>query len=194
MDPDMVRQQEEEETANRLRGSVKVHIAPRQPLIEEGPILLRADPQDTGTPPERLPGKAEVGWGTTLRAVFVCLLMTSLGLLGGIMFGIKFGLIPEQRLSIGAVAGFLLGWQAAAISLRRRGGVSLGRAMIAPLLPAAIILGAIIAAMVVAANLTGVSPVSIAGGLSGRYWLIVGAGALTGTALAAFRLRRALRS
>lgn len=194
MDPDMVRQQEEEETASRLRGPLKVQMPNTRPARREEPIVLRSDQRHPDVSPEQTSQKVTNGWWTPFRAAFVATFMTALGLLAGIMLGVKMELIPEQRLAIGSAVGLLLGWQAAVISLRRRGAVKLSWAMFAPLLPNAIILVSLVAAMFVAATVTGVSPANISSELSTRYWLIVGGGALIGTLLAAFWLRRKLRS
>ena len=204
MDPDMVRQQDEEELASRLGGRVKVKMPPARPeAARNEPAVLRAEPrkpETRGEPETRLVGVARAAqssgitpW-TAIQTAFACSVMTGLGLLGGIMLGVKLGLIPEQRLAIGAGAGLLLGWQASMLSLRRRGNLKLGRAITLPLFPTAIILGASIAGMAAAAHFTGIAQMTVGSEVPLHYWLIAGAGALAGTVIAARRLYKSAQS
>jgi hypothetical protein len=194
MDPDMVRQQEEAEAASRLGRSpaARAAIAPRN--IQDEPIVLRGEPRGAGRTEAHEPSRpaARPGWVTALRAAFWCLVMTAAGLIAGIMLGVKLGLIPEQKFAIGVGLGFLLGWQAAAASLRGGAAVSFGRALRAPILPTLTILVALIAGMFAAFHLTGLSPETIAQRDLPDFWLIVGAAGLIGFLLAAARLRKTI--
>ncbi len=197
MDPDMVRQQDEEELTSRLGARVKVNMPSARPIMRNEPTILRAEPRqrEARAEPETLAARpSSVTPWTAIQTAFAGSLMTGLGLLGGIMLGVKLGLIPEQRLAIGAGAGFFLGWQAFMLSLRRRGNLKLGRAITLPLFPTALILGASIAGMAAAAHFTGVAQMTVGSEVPLHYWLIAGAGALTGTAIAARRLYKSARS
>ncbi len=162
--------------------------------IQDEPIVLRAEPRGETPAAAYAPSHPvkQASWGTALRAAFWSLPMTAAGLIGGIMLGVKLGLIPEQNLAIGIGLGFVLGWQSAAASLRRRGAVSFGRAFRAPILPTGIILIALIAGMFAAFHMTGLSPETIAERDLPDFWLIVGASGLIGFLLAAVRLRRTI--
>jgi hypothetical protein len=84
---------------------------------------LRAEPrrfEDTAAAPAE-PAPRRVGWFAAIRAGIYCLIMTTLGLLAGIMIGVRTGLFPSQSLAVGAALGLLLGWQAALASLRANG-------------------------------------------------------------------------
>ena len=185
MDPDMVRQQEEEEAAARLRGAVMARASTAQP---ENPFARRADPRDALEPPKTAPG-----WGAALRASFLSLVVTALALIAGIMLGVKLGLVAWQSLAIGAVAGYLLGWQSAVAALRRRYQLSVGKAFRAPIVPTALILLALVLSMATAALFTDISPTALSDSFLPSYWITVGVGALVGFILAAIRLHGNLR-
>jgi len=193
MDPDMVRQQEEAEAASRVRRPVVASTQSPAAALRDDLLALRADFEEDDfkpTPPPVTP----LGWGGVLRATFFSLVLTGLGLIGGIMLGVKLALVAWQSLAIGSFAGFLLGWQAATTSLRKGQKVSFAQAFRAPLLPTLIILLALIASMAVAALFTDISPTAIAQRVLPSYWLIVAAGAVAGFILAAIRLRKVLQT
>jgi hypothetical protein len=119
--------------------------------------------------------------------------MTTLGLLAGIMIGVRTGLFPSQSLAIGAGLGLLLGWQAVLASLRANAGLSFRRALLASLLPGVLMLVSLIGGMLAAAYFTGVTPETIADGHLPSFWAIVAAGGLTGIVLAAMRMRKVVR-
>lgn len=189
MDPDMVRQQEEEEIASRLRGPMKVKMPASRPAFREQPIILRAEPpqRQQSLPPSPSALLGMTPW-TAAQTAIAGSVMTAIGLFGGIMLGVKTGLIPEQRLAIGAGAGFLLGWQSLVLSSRRSVKATVGRSMIACLMPAALILGTSIAGMIAAAHLTGIAEPASAKDYSMQYWLIAGASMMAGTIFAGVRL------
>ncbi len=193
MDPDMVRQQEEAEAASRVRRPVMPSAQSPAAALREDLLALRVDFEEDNFEPAPLP-VTRAGLGVVLRATFFCLMLTGSGLVGGIMLGVKLGLVAWQSLAIGSIAGLLLGWQAAAASLRGGSRVTFGQAFRAPLLPTLIILVALIASMAVAALFTDISPTAIAQGVLPSYWLIVAAGAVAGFILAAIRLRKALQT
>ena len=158
-------------------------------------MILRVEPRQfedtaavqTETAPRR------VGWFAAIRAGSYCLIMTTLGLLAGIMIGVRTGLFPSQSLAIGAGLGLLLGWQAALASLRANAGLSFRRALLASFLPGALMLVSLIGGMLAAAYFTGVTTETIADGHLPSFWAIVGAGGLTGIILAAMRMRKVVR-
>jgi hypothetical protein len=195
MDPDMVRQQEEAEAMSRMgrTPAARAAIAPR--VANDDPIVLRAERRDGSVPAlpaTRFARHRPQGWGAALRACFFCLLLAAVGLVGGIMLGVKLGLIPEQSLAIGAGIGFLLGWQAAAASLRRR-GLPFARAIRAAFMPTAIILIALIGGMAAASLRMDIAARTIPDYASSGYWLSVGVAALIGFILASAKMRRSLR-
>ncbi len=202
MDPDMVRQQEEAEEESRLSRLAPVQMPPPGPVpappARAGgaaePIVLRAEPrggEEAAAPAEAAP--RPVGWFAAIRAGLYCLIMTTLGLLAGIMIGVRTGLFPSQSLAIGAGLGLLLGWQAILASLRANAGLSFRRALLASLLPGTLMLISLIGGMVAAAYFTGVTTETIAEGHLPSFWAIVGAGGLTGIILAAIRMRKVVR-
>jgi hypothetical protein len=156
---------------------------------------LRAEPrrfEDTAAAPAE-PAPRRVGWVAAIRAGIYCLIMTTLGLLAGIMIGVRTGLFPSQSLAVGAALGLLLGWQAALASLRANAGLSFRRALLASLLPGALMLVSLIGGMLSAAYFTGVTTETVAEGHLPSFWAIVGAGGLTGIILAAMRMRKVMR-
>jgi hypothetical protein len=203
MDPDMVRQQEEAEEESRLRRLAPLHMSPPRPALAppapagsaEEPMVLRAEPRGV-MDAAPAPGKSaprRVGWFAAVRAGIYCLIMTTLGLLAGIMIGVRTGLFPSQSLAIGAGLGLLLGWQAVLASLRANAGLSFRRALLASLLPGVLMLMSLIGGMLAAAYFTGVTPETIAEGHLPSFWAIVAAGGLTGIVLAAMRMRKVVR-
>ncbi|MGF1621548.1 MAG: hypothetical protein ACFCUR_13160 [Rhodomicrobiaceae bacterium] len=203
MDPDMVRQQEEAEEESRLRRLAPVHMPPPRPApappapadSAKEPMVLRAEPRGIAedAPASGKTAPPRVGWFAALRAGIYSLIMTTLGLLAGIMIGVRTGLFPSQSLAIGAGLGLLLGWQAVLVSLRANAGLSFRRALLASLLPGVLMLVSLIGGMLAAAYFTGVTPETIADGHLPSFWVIVGVGGLTGIILAAMRMRKVAR-
>jgi hypothetical protein len=198
MDPDLVRQQEEAEAASRLRRPLPAgaHIPqqPVQPAIQrDTPFVLRADPRDQLiAPPPPAPPK-QLGWGPAIRVTSGAFVLTSLGLVAGIMLGVQIGLVSWQSFLIGAAAGYFLGWQSAFASLRRRYKLGFAEALRVPLVPTGMMLLALVAGMVVAAFRLGIPGAALTGDPQGSYWLNAGLVALVGLVLATLRLRKAMR-
>jgi hypothetical protein len=208
MDPDMVRQQEEEEAAARLRAV----IGAQAPFIragdkEEDKFILRAEPREpvpASAPAAPMvkaakatraasPVKPMPGWGGALRATLLCILLTVVGLVGGIMVGVKLGLVSWQSLALGMAAGFLFGWQSAVASIRKRYGLGRIGALRAPLVPAVIVLLALVAALGLVLPFAG----RAADGADTLFlpWLIsLGVGAAAGLVLALPKMRSGLRA
>jgi hypothetical protein len=198
MDPDLVRQQEEAEAASRARRPLAAGSRTPQPPIQpppqpDAPFLLRADPRDhlVASPPSAPP--QFLGWGAALRVTTSAFALTSLGLVAGILLGVKLGLISWQSFAIGAAAGLLLGWQSAFSSLRRRYKLGFASALRVPIIPIVIILVALIAGMAVAAFRLGLPASVLADYSQGSYWLNAGLVALIGFVFAVLRMRKALR-
>jgi hypothetical protein len=200
MDPDMVRQQEEAETAIHRRGAPSMRAAtpetqqPQRPA--EPSFVLRAEPREdiaAKPAPEPPARKAPPGWGAAFRATGYGFLLTSAGYFGGIMLGIKFGLPPWQSLAIGAGLGYAFGWQSAFVTLRRRYDISLARALGAPIVPTAIIVFALVSGMATASLYSRISPASLSSELTASYWITLGLFALGGFLFAAERMRGGLR-
>ncbi len=192
MDPDMVRQQEEAETATRQRGPAAARPAAQSPH-GHNPFVLRADPRGGIRPPRPVRPKSAPGWGAALRGSFFCLIITALALVAGIMIGVKIGLVAWQSLGIGIAAGFLLGWQSAVAALRRRYQLSLTRALRATIVPTALILFALVLAMATAALFMDISPTALSDSFLPSYWITVGIGGLIGFVLATIRMHGNLR-
>jgi hypothetical protein len=192
MDPDMVRQQEEEEMASRPRGAMKVKMPAGRHTVSEKPIVLRAEPHPPKAPSRSFPKPSGITPWSVVQTSVTGSVFAAIGLFGGIMLGVKIGLIPEQRMAIGAGAGFFLGWQSMVLSLHRMSEIALGRSMMVSIVPTALIVGGSIAGMAAAAHLTGMSQLTAVGDLSMRYWLIAGGAMLAGTFLAGVRLYRTL--
>ena len=214
MDPDMVRQQEEaEEEARRLTLGIASAATTAAPVLDRPipkVVAPKSDETETvlvhahvpGLPPlipmkrkkkraeSPVDARARIGWFVALRVSLYALIMSALGLLGGIMVGVKLGLAAPQSLALGAGIGFLLGWQAAFVSLRANRDISFAWAMLISVWPAIIVLVMLIAAMVAGSHFTGIQPDSIAAGQIRAFWMIVGSGALLALLLSTVRTRK----
>jgi hypothetical protein len=194
MDPDMVRQQEEEEAASRLRKFV-IGRAPSAPMREEA-FVLRAEPREPFRVAPAAPAvKRSPGWGAVIRATFYCLLFSVLGLVGGILIGIQLGLVHWQFFALGMAAGFLSGWQSAAAVLRKRYKLGVVQAYRAPLIPAVIILFSLVGGLaVILPIITGSTLATAQASQLLVPWLFsLGAGAAAGFVLALPKMRGNLR-
>jgi hypothetical protein len=194
MDPDMVRQQEEEEAASRLRKFV-MRRPPSAPMKEEA-FVLRAEPRkDFRVAPSAPTAKRSPGWGGVVRATIYCLLFTILGLVGGILIGIQLGLVHWQFFALGMAAGFLSGWQSAGAVLRKRYKLGVVQAYRAPLVPAVIILFSLVGGLAVMLPIiTGTSLATAQASQLLVPWLLsLGAGAAAGFVLALPKMRANLR-
>jgi hypothetical protein len=206
MDPDMVRQQEEEEAASRLR-KFATGRPPSAPPKDDA-FVLRADPRQPFTNPRQplkaaapapaaaAPAKRPPGWGAVLRATLYCLLFTILGLIGGILIGMQLGLVPWQYFTLGMVAGFVSGWQSAVAVLRKRYKLGVVQAYRAPLVPAMIMLASLVGGLAV------MLPIITGSSLATAQWtqllmpwlLSLGVGAAAGFVLALPKMRSNLRA
>jgi len=192
MDPDMVRQQEEAEQESRLGPATQARAPASAERVarRETSLVLRSEARHDADAEAAAAKANRIGWFAALRASLYCLILTMLGLLGGIMIGVKSGLFPTQSLAIGAGLGVVLGWQSAFASLRASKRLAFGRAMLTAIVPAVIVLACLIGAMLAAFQLTGVSPQTLAEGHLPAFWMIVGGGGVIGVILAASRIRK----
>jgi len=199
MDPDMVRQQEEEEAASRLRKFVTGRPPSAPP--KDDAFVLRADPRQPSfkaapTPAAAAPAKRPPGWGAVLRATLYCLLFTILGLIGGILIGMQLGLVPWQYFTLGMVVGFASGWQSAVAVLRKRYKLGVVQAYRAPFVPAVIMLVSLVGGLAV------LLPIITGSSLATAQWtqllipwlLSLGIGAAVGFTLALPKMRANLRA
>ena len=195
MDPDMVRQQEEEEAASRLRKFV-MGRPPSAPGQEDA-FVLRAELREPSkaAAPAAIPVKRPPDWGAALRATLYCLFFTVLGLVGGILLGFKLGLVHWQCFALGMAVGFLSGWQSAVALLRKRYKLGVVQAYRAPLVPALIILLSLVGGLAVILPI--VTESSLATAQASQLlvpWLFsLGAGAVAGFILALPKMRANLR-
>jgi hypothetical protein len=213
MDPDLVRQQEEEEAASRTLPRKALSPQARGERIE--PLLPMPGAQASARPAARFaaavqasaaPASMEAagglavappprtpGWVTALRGAVSVALGTLLGLIGGVMLGVKLQLVPWQSAAIGTAAGLFLGWQLAALVLRRRGRMGRLQAQRRALLPALAAYLALAAAMFLAPYLAAAPGAAGLAPEMAAFWKAVGAGAAIAIILAGALLRRALR-
>ncbi len=196
MDPDMVRQQEEEEAASRLRKYV-IGRPPSAPVREDA-FVLRAEPREAFkvSATAAAPVKRPPGWGAVFRATLYCLLFSVLGLVGGILLGMQLGLVHWQFFALGMAAGFVSGWQSAVAVLRKRYKLGVVQAYRAPLIPAAIILFSLVGGLaVILPVITGSSLATAQASQLLVPWLLsLGAGAVAGFVLALPKMRANLRA
>jgi hypothetical protein len=195
MDPDMVRQQEEEESASRLRGV----MTGRAPFFPPKPdaFVLRAEPRELPKAPAPAAArpKRPPGWGAALQATLYCTVFAILGLIGGIMLGVKLGLVSWQSLALGMSAGFLFGWRSAVAALRRRYTTGFTRAYRASLVPALIIQLSLVGGLAIILPFAGASLETAHTSQLLTPWLIsLGIGATVGFVLALPKMRGNLRS
>jgi Domain of unknown function (DUF4396) len=201
MDPDMVRQQEEEEAASR-RGALNGRASFTPPRHD--PFVMRAEPRDIPVAPVPAPAPAPArridppkrapGWLAASRATFYCVLFGALGLIGGIMLGVKLGLVSWQSLGLGMLIGFGLGWRAAVAVLRKRYTTGFTRAYRASLVPALIVLICLVGGLAVILPFAGSSLDGVPTSQLLRPWLLsLTVGALAGFVLAVPKMHANLR-
>lgn len=199
MDPDMVRQQEEEEAASRQRGVFSRRTNFLQPRHD--PFVMRAEPQNIpiGPVPDpapiiQPPSKRVPGWFAASQATSYCVLFGALGLIGGIMLGVKLGLVSWQSLALGMLSGFVIGWRSAVSALRKRYTTGFARAYRASLVPAVIVLLSLVGGLAVILPFAGSSLESAQTGQLLRPWLLsLTVGALVGFVLAVPKMHANLR-
>jgi hypothetical protein len=199
MDPDLVRQQAEEEAASRLlsRRELPPEIR-REPVLPMGtplttaPASMRAEPPAAPTP--ALAPLVTAGWRTAIGVATTCMIATAVGLVGGLMIGVKLQLVPWQSAAIGTSAALLLGWQLSALALMRRGRMVWWRAYRVGFRTAFLTLFVMAGAMFVAPHYLGVGASAPNATFAiGTFWKSVAAGAGLSILLGALMLRRAFR-
>lgn len=198
MDPDLVRQQAEEEAASRM-------LLRREPPpdVRIEPILPMPVARMDRSVPARHPvstlqsgmqaatAVATAGWRMAFGIAASCVLGTTVGLVGGMMAGVKMQLVPWQGALVGASAGLLLGWRLGSLALIRRAGMARMQAYGAAFRAAFMIFLIMAAAMFVAPHLTGA--VTAPNQLSdiSLFWRTVAGGAGIALMFGAAILRRA---
>jgi hypothetical protein len=199
MDPDLVRQQEEAEAEHRRGGKMPPPPAQKNPVpppIAERTILSRAKPPlanlsqpSRGHAPAARPRLAP--WLATGRAMFGGTAMAALGIFGGMLLGAKLGLVLVQQFMLGAGTGTVVGWQSAALALRRS-GYRASVSLLATILPIVLVAGAMTAGIIIAVLDLSAVTMEVSPGVTLKYWQIVAIGAAVATATAAPTLRMAL--
>jgi hypothetical protein len=217
MDPDMVRQQEEaEEEARRLKlGPRPVAAAmPTASVIAATPPLAEPEPRPAPKTEEtetilahvHMPGlppvipikrkkraappvdtRSRIGWFLGLRASLYALILSGLGLLGGMTVANQFGMPAMQSLGVGVGLGFLLGWAAAFASMRASRPIGFVWAVLISICPALIVLAVMIVALLIAQNAVGQGANAMA---DGKFWIIAGSGALLALIVSTLQTRK----
>jgi hypothetical protein len=192
----MVRQQAEEEAASRIlhsRGAPPpdIRIEPALPMSAQFSQSRFASGFEKMAPP---PAPAVLpGWGKAVNVATSCTIAVTLGLVGGLMLGVKMQLVAWQAVAIGASAGLALGWRLSSLALIRSLGLGRLRAYGAAFKMAFTILLLMALAMFVLPHFAGPQvgpgqPMDVM-----TFWKSVAAGGLASIILGAAMLRRALR-
>lgn len=198
MDPDMVRQQAEEEAASRIHAR-----RPPPPDRRIEPVL----PMGTTMQPRMAPRHDEIdpasvkaasamvtaGWRTAIGIAASCVLGTTVGLIGGVMVGVKLQLVPWQGAAIGAAAGFFIASKVTSVALIQRGGLGRWRAIGAGFRTSLVVLVIMVPAMFVLPHFIGAPVAPNAAFEIGLFWKSVAAGAMVALVLGGVSLRGALR-
>lgn len=199
MDPDLVRQQAEEEAASRI-------LSRREPPsdVRIEPILpMPSVRMPAKAPPPRTPSLYEssfqaatavatAGWRMAFGIAASCVLGTTVGLVGGMMVGVKTQLVPWQGALIGASAGLLLGWRIGSLALIKRTGMARMQAYGAAFRAAFMIFLIMAASMFVAPHFTGAITGPNQTFDAAPFWRTMAAGAAFGLLFGAAIIRRAL--
>lgn len=201
MDPDLVRQQAEEEAAHRLLSRrdlpPDMRVEPVLPMGRaaeaRGPAWTTAPVYQSSAETATATAFAAAGWRTALGIAASCVLGVTVGLVGGIMLGVKLQLVPGQGAMIGAAAGFVIGWQVVAGALVRHGSLTRWRAFGAGFRTALLILLIMAAAMFVAPHYIGPHKAANVPFDIGVFWKSVAAGAMVALILGGVVLRGAMR-
>jgi hypothetical protein len=195
MDPDMVRQQAEEEAASHIhsRGAPRpdnIRIAPALPVQPQFAKARFASGFEKMTPPPAPVSLAP--WGMALNIATSCAIATTFGRVGGLMLAVKLQLVAWQGVGIGAAIGLALGWRLSSLALIRRGGYGRMQAHGAGFKMALTVLAVMALAMFVLPHFAG-PPVGPNQPLEVMiFWKCVAAGGLASIILGAAMLRRAL--
>jgi hypothetical protein len=197
MDPDMVRQQAEEEAASRVlhsRGAPRpdIRIAPPLPAPVQFSKARFASGFEKMTPPPA--PVMRPAWGMAFDIATSCAIVTAFGLLGGLMLAVKLQLVAWQGVGIGAAVGLALGWRLSSLTLLRRGGYGRKQAYAAGLKMALTVLSVMAFAMFVLPHFAGPQvgpsqPLDVM-----IFWKCAAVGGLASVILGAAMLRRAVRS
>jgi Domain of unknown function (DUF4396) len=200
MDPDLVRQQAEEEAASRIHSRRGMPPDVRiEPILPMPAAMSVSRPQPLRKRPASLyqsgaqaaVAVASAGWRMAFGIAASCVLGTTVGLVGGMMLGVKLQLVPWQGALIGASAGLLLGWRLGSLALIKRRALGRMQAYGAAFRAALMIFLIMAAAMFVAPHFTGAiaepnQPLDAA-----LFWRAVAGGALIALLFGAAILRRA---
>ncbi len=200
MDPDLVRQQAEEEAASRILGRreppPEVRIEPLLPMpgprAALGPSHGRRQAGIYESGMQAATAVATAGWRIAFGIATSCVLGTTVGLVGGMMVGVKTQLVPWQGALIGASAGLLLGWRLGSLALIRRAGMARMQAYGAAFRAAFMIFLVMAASMFVAPHFTGA--VTVPGGAFdiAQFWRTMAGGAAVSLLIGTSIIRRAL--
>lgn len=197
MDPDMVRQQEEAEAASRIpQPPAKPQALFSAPAAAATVTYMpgaRSVPPAGAANPAR---KAKAGKGGVWFVALLDTALTVIGLSQGLKTGEDLVLVPWQALAAGALGGFLLGWGATAVWLRLRYGFSRSRAAGVAIVPTAIILLIMMAAMKLALQFNALFPPALAEAMEDYHAgvFIVGCGVVLAGFLALMRFWKVLRA
>jgi hypothetical protein len=199
MDPDLVRQQAEEEAASRILSRREpppdVRIEPILPMPAHMMASRPHQPKPTmavyqgGL--EAATAIASTGWRLAFGIAASCVLGTTVGLVGGMMAGVKMQLVPWQGALIGASAGLLLGWRLGSLALIKRRALGRMQAYGAAFRAAFMIFLIMAAAMFVAPHFTGAAKGANQPLDASLFWRAVGGGALFALLFGAAIIRRA---
>ena len=199
MDPDLVRQQAEEEAASRIhsrREPPPVRIEPFLPMPTPMIDSRASVRKHSGTfhgGLEATTAMVALGWRAAFGIAASCVLGTTVGLVGGLMVGVKLQLVPWQGVLIGASAGMLLGWRLGSLALMKRAAMTPMQAYGGAFRAAFAIFLIMAAAMFIAPNFTGAmiepyQPLDIT-----LFWRTVAGGAAVALLFGAALIRRTLR-
>lgn len=202
MDPDLVRQQAEEEAASLRLARAAPPLEPRiEPVLPMAPAVVASSPAPQAstadiyrTAMESTAIAATTGWRTAISVAASCALGTVVGLFGGMMLGVKTQLVPLQGVLIGATSGLLLGWQLGALTLRQGASVGWFRAYRLGLRTTFLVLVIIGTAMFVVPHVVAPPGAPNAPFTIAVFWKSMAAGAGVALLLGAMAVRRALRA
>lgn len=200
MDPDLVRQQAEEEAASRILSRREppppdVRIEPILPM----PAHMTASRSQHARRSvsvyqgglEAATAVASAGWRLAFGIAASCVLGTTVGLVGGMMAGVKLQLVPWQGALIGASAGLLLGWRLGSLALIKRRALGRMQAYGAAFRAAFMIFLIMAAAMFVAPHFTGAATGPNQPLDASLFWRTVAGGAFFALLFGAAIIRRA---
>lgn len=199
MDPDLVRQQAEEEAASRMLARRTLTPDTRiEPVLPMGSLLreTREAPQPAPSTyragVEAAAAVISAGWRTAVGIAASCVLASTVGLVGGVMLGVKLQLVPSQGAAAGAAAGFLIGWQVTSTALVRQATMPRWRALGVGFRASLVSLTVMAGAVFVAPHYLGAPGAPTVPFEMGVFWKSVAAGAMIAIVLAGVVVRGAL--